>query len=82
MRNGIEYDGYWQNDKLHGEVTYRRTGREDREGIWNNGVRERWLGERPQGEGLLELQNLKESIRDHMKVVLTSPRHRIERMNS
>ena len=41
--DGKKYDGEWLNGKQHGKGTYYSIKGEKREGIWNEGKRDKWL---------------------------------------
>lgn len=41
--DGRKYDGNWKNGKQHGKGTYHSMKGEVKNGLWNEGKRDRWL---------------------------------------
>ena len=41
----MQYIGSWNNGKQHGEMIFRMPGRQDKSGIWNEGIRLKWIDE-------------------------------------
>jgi len=41
--DGRKYEGNFENNKQHGEGIYTSKGGESRIGIWENGIRKKWL---------------------------------------
>jgi hypothetical protein len=64
FKDGRVYEGEWENGKQHGRGKYKKK-KIMREGIWEYGVRTKWLGNKENEEEKEKVREKADSLKDN-----------------